>query len=57
MVRGITSSLTKFYYEGALSHSDAAQIVNLIEFPPKKKPYESLKERFTVLHTLNLFQK
>ena len=33
-VKGVTFSLTKFYHCGeALGHSDAAQIVDLIEFP------------------------
>ena len=42
---------------GALSWSDAAQIVNLIKFLPDEVPYQSLKECLTKLHTLNLFQR
>ena len=42
-IKGLTSSLTKFYYcLGTLNQADAAQIVDLIEFPPKEKPYKFL---------------
>ena len=41
-VRGVTSSLTKFYYcMGALNRSDTAQDVDFIKFPPDET---SLKE-------------
>ena len=34
-VRNLTCSLTKFYYcVAALGHADAAQVVDLIEYPP-----------------------
>ena len=57
-VRGLTCSLTKFYYSvAALGHADPAQVVDLIEFPPDKFPYESLKEHLTELHNLNSFQR
>ena len=57
-VKGVTTSLTKFYYFlGALGCLDAAQIMNLIEFPPDLLHYESLKEHLTQLHTLNPFQR
>ena len=57
-VRGVTSSLTKFFYcVEALNHADAAQVVGLIEFPPEENPYESLKECLTELYTLNPFQR
>ena len=36
--------------------ADTTWDVDLIEFPPDKNPYESLKEPLTELHTLNLFQ-
>ena len=56
--RGITCSLTKFYYcFAALGHADVAQVVDLIKYPPDELPYESLKERLTKLHTLNPFQR
>ena len=54
----MTTSLTKFYYfVGALYDADAAQVVDLIKFPPEEEPYESLKEHLTELHTLNSFQR
>ena len=57
-VRGVTSSLTKIYYcVEALNHADAAQVVDLIEFPPEENPYESLKEQLRELHTLNPFKR
>ena len=57
-VRGLTCSLTRFYFcVAALGHADASQVVNLIEFPLDKLPYESLKERLTQLHILNPFQR
>ena len=57
-VKGITSSLTKFYYwVWSLGWSDVAQIVDLIEFPLDESPYQSLKERNTEPHTLNPFQR
>ena len=57
-VRGITSSLTTFYYcVGALNRADATQVVDFIEFPPDKNPYESVKECLMELHTLNPFQR
>ena len=44
-VRGVTSSLTKFYYcVGALNRADAAQVVDFIEFPLEENSYESLKD-------------
>ena len=56
--KGITCSETKFYYcVAALGHADAAQVVDLIEYPPDELPYESLKERLTELYTLNPFQR
>ena len=56
--RGMTTSLTKFYYcVGALNRADAAQVVDLIKFPPEEEPHESLKERLTELCTLNPFQR
>ena len=54
-VRGLTYSLTKFYY--CVTALGRAEVVDLIEFPPDELPYESLKERLTKLHTLNPFQK
>ena len=55
-VKGVTSSLTKFYYcVGALGCADTAQIVDLIEFTLDLLPYQSLKERLTKLHTHNPF--
>ena len=41
----------------ALNCSDTAQIVDLIEFPHKEHPYETLKECLTKLHMLNPFQQ
>ena len=39
-VRILTCSLTKFYYcVTALGHAGAAQVVDLIEFPPDRLPY------------------
>ena len=50
--RGVTSSLTKFYYWVAdLNKADAPQVVDLIEYPPEEEPHESLKARLTKLHT------
>ena len=55
-LKGVTSSLTKFYYcVGALGCADTAQIVDLIEFTLDLLPYQSLKERLTKLHTHNPF--
>ena len=57
-VRGLTCSLTKFYYcIAALGRADAAQVVDLIKFPPEELPYQSLKEPLNKLHTLNPFQR
>ena len=57
-VRGLTCSLTKFYFcTAALGCADTAQVVDLIEFPSDELPYESLKERLTKLHALNPFQR
>ena len=54
----ITCSKTKFYYcVAALGSADAAQVVDLIEYPQDELPYESLKEHLTELHTLNPFQR
>ena len=65
--KGLSCSLTKFYFcVAALGHADAAQVVDLIEYPPDEDlienpyyelPYESLRERLTELHTLNPFQR
>ena len=53
---GSSVCLTKFYYcVAALGHTDAAQVVDLIEYPPDELPYESLREHLTELHTLNPF--
>ena len=41
----------------ALGHADAAQVVDLIEYPPDELPYVSLRECLTELHTLNPFQR
>ena len=57
-IKAITCGLTKFYYcVAALGKADSAQVVDLLECPPEELPYESLKERFTELHTLNPFQR
>ena len=57
-VRGVNSSLTKFYYcVGALNHANASQVVDLIEFSPEENPYKFLMEHLTELHTLNPFQR
>ena len=57
-IRGVTSSLTKFYYcVATLTKADAAQVVDLIEYPPEEELYESLKARLAELHTLNPFQR
>ena len=56
--KGITCSETKFCYcVAALGRVDAAQVVDLIVYPPNELPYESLKERLTELYTLNPFQR
>ena len=47
-VRSLTCSLIKFYYcIAALGRADAAQVVDLIEYPPDELPYESLRELLT----------
>ena len=57
-MRNVSSSVTKFYYcVAALNHADAAQVVDLIEDPPKDQPYDSLKQCLTELHTVNTFQR
>ena len=57
-IRNVSSSVTMLYYcVAALNHADAVQLVDLIEDPPKDKPYESLKQHLTELHTLNPFQR
>ena len=54
----MSSSVTKFYYcVAVLNRADAVQVVDLIEDPLEDKPYESLKQRLTKLHTMKPFQR
>ena len=49
----LAQTQAQFYYcVAALGRADAAQVVDLIKFPPDELPYESLKEYLTELHTL-----
>ena len=49
-------NITKFYHcVCALNHQDAAQIVDLIQFPPEDRPYKIRKDHLIKFHTLKPF--
>ena len=57
-IKSITVSKTKFYHTVASLPQDVAvQILDLIHAPPTGDPYEVLKERLTMLYSLNDYQR
>ena len=57
-LKGVTTSLTKFYYcVSSFNQETANQVLDLIKSPPSSKPYEALKKRLLRLFALDDFQR
>ena len=56
-LKGVTTSLTKFYYcVSSFNQETANQVLDLIKSPPSSEPYEALKKRLLRLFALDDFQ-
>ena len=57
-LKGVTASLTKFYYcVSSFNQETANQVLDLIKSPPSSEPYEALKNRLLRLFALDDFQR
>ena len=58
VLKGVTASLTKFYYcVSSFNQETANQVLDLIKSPPSSEPYEALKQRLLRLFALDDFQR
>ena len=57
-LKGVTASLTKFYYcVSSFNQETANQVLDLIKSPPSSEPYEALKNRLLKLFALDDYQR
>ena len=57
-LKGVTTSLTKFYYcVSSFNQETANHVLDLIKSPPSSEPYEALKKRLLRLFALDDFQR